>query len=112
MNKYFNIGNRVHELRIKHGLSQEQLALMAEITPSYLGQIERNIKNPTIRIIEKICISMGVSLADFFSSSPVPPEQDDLTLQILSQCQYRSDNEKKMLLNIIKGILAFSESKK
>ena len=112
MNEYFNIGNRVHELRIAHGLSQEQLALMAEITPSYLGQIERNIKNPTVRIIEKICLSMGVSLAEFFSVSTTHPEIDPISLQILSQYSNRSNNEKKILLNAIKEILALRDLSK
>lgn len=55
MNNNFNTGERIHELRTQQGLSQEQLALRAEITPTYLGLVERNLKNPTIKIIEQIC---------------------------------------------------------
>ena len=100
MNNYFNVGNRVHDLRTERGLSQEQLALMSDITPSYLGQIERNIKNPTIHIIEKLCFSMDVSLADFFRSCPAVPETDILSLQIISQLKNRTADEKKYLLDI------------
>ena len=66
MNNNFNTGERVRELRVKYGLSQEQLALHAEITTTYLGLIERNLKNPTIKIIEQICNALNISLADFF----------------------------------------------
>ena len=110
MKKHFNVGKRLHEIRLDHGLSQEQLALMADITPSYLGQIERNIKNPTILVIEKLCLSMGVSLADFFSTSPVPYGLDALSLQILTQLENRSNEEKRRMLAIIKDVLAFSDS--
>lgn len=109
MKDYFNTGNRVRELRTEHGLSQEQLALLAEITPSYLGQVERNKKNPTIHIIEKLCLSMGVSLADFFSTSPAKPEIDPLSLQILSQFINLSNEEKKIMLTVIKDILSFRD---
>ena len=104
MNNNFNIGKRIHELRLEHGLSQEQLALQAEITPTYLGQIERNLKNPTVHIVEKICSSMNVSLADFFSPATEIKEIDLLSKQILSQITNRTDDEKKIILNIIKQI--------
>ncbi len=35
-------------LRVQQGLSQEQLALRTEITPTYLGLIERNIKGDIV----------------------------------------------------------------
>ena len=107
MNDNFNVGNRIHDLRIKRGLSQEQLALRAEITPSYLGQIERNIKNPTVKIVEKICDSLGVSLGDFFNNSHNTDGIDPLSLQILAQFSNYEDKEKRMLLTIIKDILNF-----
>lgn len=37
MDKNFSIGNRVRKLRNERNLSQEQLALTAEITTAYLG---------------------------------------------------------------------------
>ena len=43
----YNIGLRLRNLRKTARLSQEQTALAANITPAYLGQIERNEKtNP------------------------------------------------------------------
>lgn len=65
MNNNFNTEDRIHELRIQQGLSQEQLALRSEITTTYLGLIERNMKNPTVKIIEQICRSLNIGLADF-----------------------------------------------
>ena len=67
MKTNFNIGKRIHELRIDSGLSQEKLALRAEITTTYLGLLERNLKNPTVKVIEQICNQLNISLNDFFS---------------------------------------------
>ena len=41
MDNNFSIGNRIRELRNQKHLSQEQLALSAEITTAFLGHIER-----------------------------------------------------------------------
>lgn len=65
MDKNFSIGNRVRKLRNERNLSQEQLALTAEITTAYLGQIERNEKNPTVAVVGKICMALEIELSDF-----------------------------------------------
>lgn len=112
MNKNFNIGYRVYELRTERGLSQEQLALQAEITPTYLGQIERNIKNPTVHIIEKLCFAMNISLSGFFSTTTTPTELDTLSTQILTQVVHRTEDEKKAALNILRQLFQLCDSKK
>lgn len=106
MNNNFNIGERVRELRIKEGLSQEQLALRAEITPVYLGLIERNIKNPTIKIIEQLCNSLSISLSEFFNTDTAPyGSLDALSIQILSQITNRTKEEKQLILQLLKNTL-------
>lgn len=66
MKTNFNIGQRIHELRINSGLSQEKLALRANITTTYMGLLERNLKNPTVKVIEQICNQLNISLSEFF----------------------------------------------
>jgi transcriptional regulator with XRE-family HTH domain len=106
MNNNFNTGERIHELRTQQGLSQEQLALRAEITPTYLGLVERNLKNPTIKIIEQICNSLNIGLADFFNTSMKPTETiDSVTTQILAQLSDMSLKEKELILQIVKNII-------
>lgn len=106
MNDDFNIGNRIHELRTAQGQSQEQLALHSGITTTYLGLIERNIKNPTIKVIEQLCLSLNISLSDFFNvSQEVSYSVDSLTVQIVSLLRGRTDEEKKIILQIIKNTL-------
>lgn len=105
MNNNFNIGERIRELRNQKGFSQEQLALSANITTTYLGMLERNQKNPTVKIIERICTSLNISLLDFFSdAAPVEPI-DTLSEQILCQLNNRTDEEKQLILQTIKNIL-------
>ena len=78
----YNIGLRLRNLRKAARLSQEQTALAANITPAYLGQIERNEKNPTILTIEKLCTVFNISLSEFFSNHK-PASNDDFCTPFL-----------------------------
>ncbi len=111
MDNYFNVGERLRTLRTERGLSQEQLALMADVTPSYIGQIERNVKNPTVRILERICSTIDVTLCDFFVYDAKTTDYDNLTLQIISQVSNKSEYDKKYLLNYIKELNKYLDNK-
>ena len=41
----------VRELRLNRGLSQEAMALEAEIDRTYASQIERGVGNPSLKVI-------------------------------------------------------------
>ena len=106
MKNNFNIGKRIHELRVNSGLSQEKLALRAEITTTYLGLLERNLKNPTVKVIEQICNQLNISLNDFFSPSHAPEKPvDTASLQILAQISNRNEAEKLMILQMVKDMM-------
>ena len=106
MDSNFSCGNRIKELRKARALSQETLALNAGITTTYLGLVERGKKNATVATIEAICYALNISLADFFSvaDSPISVE-DDTGIQILHQLTGLSDNEKQLILQIIKNVV-------
>ena len=105
MNSNFSCGNRIKELRKARSLSQEMLALNAGITTTYLGLVERGKRNATIVTIESVCTALNVSLAEFFSVSDTPQFiEDDIDKQILHQLIGLSDNEKQLILQIIKNI--------
>lgn len=57
-----NFGDKVREVRIKNGLSQEQLAHLADVHRTYIGMIERAEKNITLINIEKIAKALGVNI--------------------------------------------------
>ena len=47
-------------LRKERGLSQEQFAFEAGIHRTYISDLERGSRNPTITVIQKIAESLGV----------------------------------------------------
>lgn len=59
-------GDRVREIRTQKGLSQEQLASLADVHRTYIGMIERAEKNITLININKIAEALGVDLKELF----------------------------------------------
>lgn len=60
------IGVRIKEIRNSLGLSQEKLALKADIDRTYLAGVEQGKRNPSIKSLEKIVEALGVSFSEFF----------------------------------------------
>nr|WP_232100790.1 helix-turn-helix transcriptional regulator [Gimesia fumaroli] len=57
-------GQRVRELRKEQGYSQENFAYACELDRTYVGGIERGERNLTIRKIEQIADTLGISLSE------------------------------------------------
>ncbi|HHZ17931.1 MAG TPA: helix-turn-helix transcriptional regulator [Acholeplasmataceae bacterium] len=59
-------GKRVRQLRMRKGLSQEELGYEAGLHRTYIGQIERAEKNITLKNIAKIAKELGVNISELF----------------------------------------------
>jgi transcriptional regulator with XRE-family HTH domain len=60
-------GERVKEIRTLKGLSQEQLAHIADVHRTYIGMIERAEKNITLMNIEKIAKALNVPIIELLN---------------------------------------------
>ena len=49
------LGNELRKLRQAAGLTQEELAFRAGIHRTYVSQLERNQKSPTLDVLFSIC---------------------------------------------------------
>ncbi len=54
-------GSVLRQLRESKGLSQEELADQCGIHRTYVSQLERGLKSPTLRLIWQICASLDVN---------------------------------------------------
>ncbi len=64
------IGKNIHEIRKKKGLTLSELAEKANISKSYLSNIERELNdNPSIQVLEKISKVLGVDLKVLLGSN-------------------------------------------
>lgn len=56
------VADNIRIERLRRRLSQEKLAEMIDISTKYLNMIENRKANPTIVIVVKICIALGIEL--------------------------------------------------
>jgi transcriptional regulator with XRE-family HTH domain len=62
-----NIGEKIRGIRTLKGLSQENLAVMLDLSLPAYADIERGKKDVTIKRLEQIAEKLGVSLNDILS---------------------------------------------
>lgn len=65
-----NIGEKLKELRILKGLTQEELADRAELSKGFISQLERDLTSPSIATLMDILQCLGTSIGEFFYETP------------------------------------------
>lgn len=68
MNIKEKVGKRLRELRLEKGLSQEKFSFECGLDRTYIASIEQGKRNVSVVNIEKIAISLDISISDFFNS--------------------------------------------
>lgn len=58
-----SLGTEIRRVRLEQSLSQETLALLAEVDRSYLGRVERGDNNAAVLTLVKIAKALGTTLA-------------------------------------------------
>jgi transcriptional regulator with XRE-family HTH domain len=58
------LGRNVRAWRKERGMSQEQLALDAGMKRSYVSELERGLRNPSVRALGRLAITLGVEPAE------------------------------------------------
>jgi transcriptional regulator with XRE-family HTH domain len=93
------IAKRLKEARLKSGLSQERLGILAgldEMTSSArMNQYERGKHVPDISIVERIGEVLQLPTAYFYAD-------DDLTAEMLAVFHQMSDAQKKRVIKSLK----------
>jgi len=59
-------GNRLRQIRLEKGVSQEALAAAAELHRTYVSSVERGGRNVSIVNIARLAEALGVPIRDFF----------------------------------------------
>ena len=67
------LGQKIKELRMMYGLTQEELADRAELSKGFISQLERDLTSPSIATLVDVLSCLGTDLAHFFSD--LEPEQ-------------------------------------
>ncbi len=66
-----DIGNKIKQLRLKYGLTQEELAARTELSKGFISQLERNLTSPSIATLMDILEALGTDIGSFFAPNDV-----------------------------------------
>ena len=64
------LGGRIKQFRLGRKLTQRQVAEFAEVSVSFLSQLERGVCGASIPTLSMIGKALGLSVADLFSDEP------------------------------------------
>lgn len=90
-----DIGRRLRHLRLRHNISQRELARRAGVTNSTISLIESNTSNPSVGALKRILDGIPIGLAEFFAFEP----------ETSRKAFYRADE----LVEIGKGPISFRQ---
>jgi transcriptional regulator with XRE-family HTH domain len=62
------VARNIRRLRVARGLSQEVLAVDAEIDRTYVSRLERGLENPTVAVLERLAKALSSSIEELFKA--------------------------------------------
>lgn len=88
------LGLRIRYYRKEKHMTQEKLAEICNLHPTYIGQLERGEKNATIESIYRIAKGLGISISE-----------------LLENMEYLENNASNIPLNIYHQLLSLPNDK-
>jgi transcriptional regulator with XRE-family HTH domain len=58
------LGDRIRECRHRSGLSQESLALKADINRTYIASLEAGRRNPSLDLMCRLALALKIDVGD------------------------------------------------
>ena len=104
------LGKRLREERLRSGLTQEQTAEYINVSTAYIGLIERGERSVTLEKIILLADCFHVSI-DYLLQDFLPPTSSIDDKQMLLLWNSATEDEKSIILSVIKSILQHSPKK-
>lgn len=96
---FASIGQRIREIRIRKGLTQEYLAEMTDVNVSHISNIETNKVKVSLTLLVNICNVLGTTV-DFVLKSEYEHANSVLEQELLETIRTLDDAKKEQLLRI------------
>lgn len=63
------LGGAIKRIRLEREISQERLALLAEVDRSYVGRVERGDNNAAILTLARLAKALDISIAELMQEA-------------------------------------------
>ena len=98
------LGMKLREARNKAGFTQEQLAEKADIGVMYLGEIERGVKMPSMKIFIKLIEALDIS-ADYILRNELPSGKEYVLDEITEKLASLTPKQRKTAVDILDAFI-------
>jgi len=96
------IGTRIREIRLNNKMKINELANAIGISRVYLSDIERNIKLPTLELLQRICNYFSITLSEFFAEDK--PKVEPELIYLLNEIKKLTPEEIRLLTKLIQSM--------
>lgn len=102
-----SFGKRIRDIRMSKNISQEKLAELSGLHPTYIGQLERGEKSPTLESIYKISVGLDISINKFFYNldNASESEKNDYAIKLYNEIIKLPKNKQERIYNIVSEII-------
>lgn len=98
-----DIGAKIREMRQKMKMSRKAFSQATGISASYLSEIERGIKRPTVDIILKISKAFNLKVSELLDETPSNPMNPELKELVETLRDFKPE-QVKLLSEFLKSI--------
>lgn len=82
------VGKRIREVRRDRGISQQDLADLADVHATNIGRLERGVGNPKLDTLARIAVSLDASLSELVQ---------DITMNVVHAKESRRISAKDLI---------------
>jgi transcriptional regulator with XRE-family HTH domain len=93
LEKYQYVGKRIKNVRLKYGMSLNDLAKATDLSASFLSLLENGKAVPSLKVLDKICSYFSIHIASLFEQEQV---EDFILIPKQKQVEVDSDNERSL----------------
>lgn len=99
-----NIGNRLKEARLKKGFTQKDLSNISGIHITYISEMERGVKMPSINTFVKIIEALDIS-ADYVLRNNISSGRGYVFDEVTERLKGITPRQRKCIVDIIDAYL-------
>lgn len=102
---YQHIGRRIREERIKRGWTQEHLAEKVGLHLSFIGQLERGFKKPSVQTVKNIATIFGIKAGALFDEELPAQKPYPLEKRFTDLVRDRSKEQQDFLYQTLRQLI-------
>jgi transcriptional regulator with XRE-family HTH domain len=106
------LGDFIKAQRKFNQLSQRDLARLADLSDTYMSQLERGMHEPSIRVLRALAESLGIQPDQLIMyAAGLPVEQSDVTTEeAIRRDQRLTPAQRRALLSVLRSYIEGNEA--